>query len=164
MRDSAKTGWILSLFLAFGAKHILNGEIDDKAHTNASIAFFFEEMIAIRCHKTQATFNHAKMLELLHCDEHTLVKYLKKSIPCKCLDEKYKEVKSITKMGVCSYPKCSLPGGKVERKGMLHCLRCRKDFFCSRECQEADWPMHKKLCNKYVDEQAEIDARLKDAK
>jgi hypothetical protein len=76
-----------------------------------------------------------------------------------CLDEKYKEVKSITKMGVCCNPKCSLPGRKVERKGMLHCIRCRLHYYCSRECQEADWPVHKKLCDTYVDRQEELEAK-----
>ena len=113
MRDSVKAGWILSYFLA-----TLGGE-NDYARTNASIAIFFEQMIAIAIHKTQATLNHAKMMEMLCGDERTLVKYLRKRIPCNCLAEKYKEVKSITKMGVCSNPKCSLP--IVERKGMLHC-------------------------------------------
>ncbi len=104
------------------------------------------------------------MVEILNWDEHTLVAYFRKRIPCKCLDEKYKEVKSITKMSVCMNPECSLPGRKVERKGMLHCIRCRQRYYCSRECQEAAWPMHKEFCNQYVDKQAAFEAKQKDAK
>ena len=164
MVDYVKVGWVLSHFLAIGTKDIIDGETE-QARLNASIAIHFEQIIAINIRKTQATWNCANMIEMLNGDEHTLVKYLRKLTPCKCLDEKYKEVKSITKMGFCSNPMCSLPDHRmVERKGMLHCIRCRLEYYCSRECQEADWPMHKKLCNKYVDEQAEIDANLKDAK
>ena len=160
--DSAKMGWIISQILASGTKEIINGETDDARHS-ASIAIFFEEMIAIKFHKTQATSNHAKVAEMLHCDEHTLVKYFRKHIPCKCLDDKYKEVKSITRMGICSNPECSLPRGKVERKGMLHCIRCRKEYYCSRECQEAHWPRHREWCETTVDQQTKLDATQKDA-
>ena len=155
--DSAKIGWIISHFLASGTKSVLNRE-NQQARQHAFVAFFFEEMIATKFHKTQATSNHAKMMEMLECDEHTLVKYFRKHIPCKCLDEKYKKVKSITKIGVCMNPECSLPPGKVERKGMLHCIRCRKEYYCSRECQEAHWPRHREWCDKYVDEQAAFEA------
>jgi hypothetical protein len=89
---------------------------------------------------------------LWSADEHTLVKYLRKNIPCKCLDEKYKEVKSITKMGVCFNSQCSIPDRMVERKSMLYCTRCRQVNYCSAECQKAAWPEHKELCNKIMAE------------
>jgi len=40
------------------------------------------------------------------------VKYLRKNIPCNCLDEKYKEVKSITKRGCATIrsAKCLMGG------------------------------------------------------
>jgi hypothetical protein len=153
-----KVGWILSQFFARGTKDIINGETDD-ARLNAAIAISCEGILTtIQFHKTQANPNYAKFIEIRHCDEHTLVKYFRKHIPCKCLDEKYKKVKSITKIGVCMNPECSLPPGKVERKGMLHCIRCRKEYYCSRECQEAHWPRHREWCDKYVDEQAAFEA------
>ena len=142
VEGSAKVGWIIFKFLARGTKHILEGE-NKHAHFNASIAIFFQQVTAT-LQKTQAQPNNAKISEMIHCDEHTLVKYLRKLIPCECVDEKYKEVKSITRMGFCINPNCSIPGGKVERKGMLHCIRCLDVNYCSRECQEAHWPSTKK--------------------
>ena len=153
----------MSYFLTNGTKLIIDGETQQARH-NATTAIFFEQMRAIRFQKTQASANHSKLEEIFHCDEHTLVKYLRKRIPCKCLDEKYKEVKSITKMGFCCNQRCSLPDRKVERKGMLHCIRCRQVYYCSRECQKTDWPIHKKWCGEFVERQAAFEANLKDAK
>jgi hypothetical protein len=96
-----------------------------------------------------------KMLELIDADEHTLVQFFRKQIPCSCLDEKYKEVKSITKMGICYNPECPLPDRKAVRSSMLRCTGCqnsRNVNYCSRECQEADWHVHKQYCGKTYQE------------
>jgi hypothetical protein len=39
---------------------------------------------------------------------------------------------------LCMY--CFKPGAT------MHCARCKTDKYCSRECQVADWPVHKKIC------------------
>eukprot|EP00986_Skeletonema_menzelii_P013044 scaffold7396_cov127-Skeletonema_menzelii.AAC.7 len=82
---------------------------------------------------------------------HTLVSFLKKRIPCSCLDEKYKEVKSIPKIGLCCNHGCSLPFGKTERSLTECCSRCRTANYCSRKCQVAAWPGHKVECTFYAD-------------
>ncbi len=41
---------------------------------------------------------------------------------------------------------CSLPG-----QGFRLCARCRSVRFCSRTCQKAAWPEHKKVCRKRED-------------
>ena len=65
-------------------------------------------------------------------------------------------------MGVCGNPECTLPGGKVERKGMLQCIRCREAYYCSRKCQEASWSStHKQCCDLRVDLQAKFEAAEK---
>jgi hypothetical protein len=39
------------------------------------------------------------------------------------------------------------------------CSRCRLVFYCSRDCQKADWKVHKPKCNATVEEKAAQDAR-----
>jgi hypothetical protein len=40
--------------------------------------------------------SESKIVQANRADEHTLVKFFRKRIPCSCLDEKYQEVKQIT--------------------------------------------------------------------
>ena len=87
-----------------------------------------------------------KVFELSSADEHTLVKFFRRRIPCSCLNEKYKEVKHVTKLGICYNPACLLPDRKTERCKLSQCTRCRQANYCSVECQRADWKSHKKTC------------------
>ena len=134
--------------LAEGTKFILDGK-RDAACLCAVLALLTKNIDADKFGDGQ------KMLELIDADEHTLVQYFRKQIPCSCLDEKYKQVKSIPKMGVCYNPECPLPDRRAVRSKMLRCTRCqtsRNVNYCSRECQEANWPAHKNYCGKTVDE------------
>ena len=121
-------------------------------------AYFIEQHIAA-VFFSQRTIQVCRIEELCSCDEHTLVSFFRKRIPCKCLDEKYKEVKSVKKMGSCSNPDCSLPGRKVERNQILLCAQCNQLGYCSRACQKAHWKEHKKICREIADLKAEFDAR-----
>jgi hypothetical protein len=145
--DPFKIKQVLSFFIATGTQGVLDGNVDN-ARDYATAACFLEDYMAVILHKTKALGVLTKVAELWSADEHTLVKYLRKNIPCKCLDKKYKEVKSITKMGYCWNPQCSIPDRMVERKSMLYCTRCQWVNYCSAECQKADWPEHKELCDK----------------
>jgi len=87
----------------------------------AHYACFFEEYIACELNETQAFINTNEMRKVA-ADEHTLISYLKHRIPCKCLDEKYKQVKSTKKMGFCYNKDCCHPNGLVERSSLLTAL------------------------------------------
>ena len=128
-----------------GTQNVILGNLTG-ARTCAFFAFHLEDYIAVDRDKKKDNMDAVKQNELLHGDEHTLVKYLRKNIPCNCLDEKYKEVKSMTKMGMCWNPKCSHPNKLVKRSSMLCCDRCRAIVYCSPECQKAHWPLHKLYC------------------
>ena len=136
-----------SCYVAEGTKCILNGNTDD-ARIHANITQFVEGVIATSkmLDKRNADVDCAKMFELLHADEHTLVQFYRKQIPCSCLDDKYNKVKSVTKMGMCCNDACPLPNGQAVRSKMVYCTRCRKVNYCSRECQVAAWPGHKEYC------------------
>jgi hypothetical protein len=148
---------VVSRLLCIGTMHILEGN-SEGARCVAYYATYLEQ-VAGAFHKKYAIMNCSKVLEKLEADEHTVVRFFQRRIPCSCLDEKYKEVKSITKMGICCNPECSYPGRKVARSKMLYCTRCCAVNYCSSECQAADWPSHRECCNSLVAMKAEFDTK-----
>jgi hypothetical protein len=87
----------MKLFVSYcldsGTVAALDGK-DDFARIYASVAFYVEEKIA----RFEINFTYsAKMVELYYADEHTLVQFFRKRIPCSCLDEKYKESDTLQK-------------------------------------------------------------------
>lgn len=50
---------------------------------------------------------------------------------------------------------CSYCGTKTSAKKLSGCSRCKMATYCSRECQEAAWPAHKKECVKVSKEPKE---------
>jgi len=164
-KDLAKMEIAISRFLSEGAQHILEGEYNH-AREKAVFARYLEQIIAIDLLKTQATLNWPKINELsrfvldptIRGDVHTLVKFFRKRVPCSCLDKKYEEVKSITKMGMCYNPECPIPCAYVERSKTMYCSRCRSVTYCSRECQKANWKFHKLHCEKCAARIADFEA------
>ena len=154
---SSKLDAVISILLCNGMERILQGD-KRKAQLCATLACYFEDFMAVNVRKTKATLSWSKLLELESADDHTLVSYYKRRIPCSCLDEKYKEVKSVKKMGRCCNPKCSLPGGNVERSKMFSCTRCGDANYCSVKCQRADWKRHKEFCDVIAERKAAFNA------
>ena len=155
---SSKLDTVISMLLSGGTQRIFDGD-NNTAQLFASFASYFENYMAIRVHKSKASPNYSKIVELLGADDHSLVSYYRKHIPCSCLDEKYKEVKSVKKIGRCCNTKCRLPGGKVERSKMFCCTRCGEANYCSVECQRADWKKrHKQVCGKVAKIKAEFES------
>ena len=164
MSDLAKIEDFVSIYVADAVQGILDG--NDKASIDASCAFYFEKSLAIFRKEKDidiaaigSRISMTLIAELQSGDMNTVVSFLRKRIPCKCLDEKYKEVKSITKMGMCANPKCSLPDRRVERKNMFTCTGCSRACYCSNECQKADWRSgHKEDCKEWAREKAEFES------
>ena len=153
--DPDKVKWVASHFIKLGVDMILEGSAYQAVGRSAIFSSFLELWAAeVICqNKTEANWNifvalcdWTKMSELYYGDEHTLVSFFRKRITCKCLDDKYEEVKSIAKIGFCCNPNCSIPDRKTARSKMLYCTQCRKANYCSRECQVANWPIHKQIC------------------
>ena len=156
--SDAKMKQVISYFLYNGTMHILDGE--DSCATNsvlnsALIARFYDQWLKVNVHKSQACIDWPKVMESGGC-ERTGVKFIWRRIRCSCLDEKYEEVKSITKIGKCFNPECRLP--ERLRSELRCCSRCRSVTYCSRECQVADWSVHKELCDDVAATRAEFDA------
>jgi len=143
--NSTKMEVALSCLLCEGTQEILDGKYG-AARETAIFAMYLEQQSAVFLHHTQALIRWNKIEEMHYADQHTLVKFYQRRIPCSCLDEKYVEVKNITKIGLCYNPQCSIPNGQVEYSKTMYCDRCRCVTFCSRECQKAHWKKHRQDC------------------
>ena len=138
--------YITVQFTNIGVDILLEGNFLDASHY-ASIAYFFEQYTACNLRKDRTTMNWPKINELyLDPDDHTLVSFFRKRIPCHCLNQMYKEAKSVKKLGICYNIHCTLPYCKAERNFMKSCSGCRSVNYCSRECQKVDWLRHKRFC------------------
>ena len=155
--DSTKMESVISLFLCSGTSAILEGDYDH-AKAAATVARYMEQWAAVYLHKTQAVQNYAKVNESYQADMHTLVKFFRHRIPCSCLNDKYEEVKDITKIGICYNPQCKFPYGQVERSKTKYCSLCRCMTYCSRECQKTDWAAHKPDCDRVLAIRAKFEA------
>ena len=146
--DSARINAVVSSLVSEATEEVLRG--GGSAGWYAAFVYFFEHHIAVGMNNTEeaiASLNTQKPFELHLADnsDRVLISFLRKRIPCKCLDEKYKEVKTRPKMGICSNLECPLPGRKAERSKMFDCTGCHLAY-CSSGCQKADWPKHKFNC------------------
>jgi len=150
--DATKLKFISSYFVWRATDLLLKHE-HNTARFCAANASYFEQYAAIASEQA-STVRITKYNELSDADEHTLVSFLKHRITCSCLDKKHKEVKSIKKMGKCCNALCSLSNKQVERSAIMHCTRCRCAYYCSRDCQVADWPNHKDSCRRTVAREA----------
>ena len=149
---SSKLETVASKLVAAGTDAILGGDIWT-AQLYVVMACHFEEFISVGV----ALINWVKVTELFDADEHTLVKYFRKRIPCHCLDKKYKEVKSVKKVGMCCNPNCSVR--KVERSKMFCCTGCGAANYCSKECQKENWKSHKEFCGDIAEKKAAFQAK-----
>jgi hypothetical protein len=59
----------------------------------------------------------------------------------KCKLDKMKSMRKETETRMI----CKVCGNCCEN--MKKCSKCKKTYYCSRECQINDWPEHKKICN-----------------
>jgi hypothetical protein len=146
--DPINMEYTTALFLAMGTQQVIIGNYK-AAMLHAAIAYCFEQHVStsLRGHGNCKAMNWPKVNELFYDpDQHTLVSFFRKRIPCSCLDKKYKEVKSITKLGICYNFNCPHPDRKVERSRTKCCSRCHLANYCSLECQVDNWAIHKKFC------------------
>ena len=149
---------VTSMLLACGTQLI----IDDDNHAAAlfaCLASYFEEWIALCYRETKGVPSLTKAFELSGADDNTLVSYCRKRISCSCLDEKYKEVKSVKKMGLCYNSSCSKPNRRVERCKMFSCTRCGGANYCSDACQKTHWKEHKPICDEDVKLKTAFDSK-----
>ena len=164
LKDVTKLDKVLSWYSGFAAEKLLNNDdCNTEAHHLACIAYFLEEYKAcLLTDPPKANFNYARLHELLHSDDHTLVSFVRNRIPCRCLEDKYNQVKPMPKMGRCCNIECALPD-RIKAE-MFLCTACRMTYYCSKKCQKADWPQHKEACKFHEKEEADLKAAANAAK
>ncbi len=150
--DSTKMEMAISILLYTGTVALIESEDHIIARDAATFARFLEQHIALMLKQSQANIDWPKIQDTYQADLHTLVSFFRRRIPCSCLDEKYQEVKHITKMGHCYNSECKFFLGSegVERWKTKYCSRCRCATYCSRECHEANWSRHKPDCDEFA--------------
>ena len=75
------------------------------------------------------------------CFVSDTTRFFKHKVPCKCLKEKYAQIKHVPKFGQCKY--CLTT--KL-RKHLYLCEKCQFSHYCSVDCQRCDYPLHKQIC------------------
>jgi len=134
----------ISHFVSEGTRCLLRGDLRG-SRGNAYFAYFFQHMRSFDTERKM--INSTKLMTLYNADEHTLCCFFRNRIPCSCLKNKYKEVRSLTKTDVCWNIHCSQTDRlKIDKKSMMRCSRCHQVSYCCRECQKIDWPRHKINC------------------
>jgi len=74
------------------------------------------------------------------------LKFYSKRISCSCLKSMHQEARrTLPKIGFCMNCK-----EEMKRVDLSVCSRCMVDQYCSRECQVAHWPQHKRFCDQIV--------------
>lgn len=157
-KDAAGLEWISKAFVSiatemydFGRASMAFKVKNDANEVDYLIAIGFSELIqqsiAVDLDHTLPTVYWARIYELLRADRRRIISYLKKRIPCSCLDEMYEEVKTLPKTGTCSnFLGCKILGGRLNIVDMWSCGRCRRDHYCGEACQKARWGIHKECC------------------
>ncbi|KAL1718149.1 hypothetical protein EV715DRAFT_201727 [Schizophyllum commune] len=56
---------------------------------------------------------------------------------------------------LCTYVKCNKPGE------LRKCSKCQLAWYCSRDCQKADWPEHRKTCKDHFANNDSLDPLLR---
>eukprot|EP00984_Skeletonema_dohrnii_P003466 scaffold1170_cov139-Skeletonema_dohrnii-CCMP3373.AAC.8 len=158
--DPTKFEWVASAFVSIGVEVLIRQ--DDKVGklilSVYSIAYseWIHQHVACALHKSVPAMYMARLNDLMHADQRRVISYLKKRIPCSCLNVLYDRVKHLPKKGLCGNFHCS--SNKVELSKMWSCEGCLREHYCSVECQAADWSRHRETCKVWSEWEATEDA------
>eukprot|EP00985_Skeletonema_marinoi_P033619 scaffold41749_cov212-Skeletonema_marinoi.AAC.3 len=156
------TQLVASAFVSIGVEVLVQGDNNDGRRflvvSSVTFSEWIHQHVAFELHKSVPAMYSARLNELLHADNRRIISYLRKRIPCSCLNVHYNVVKHLPKKGVCCFPDCSHPSRKVELSKMWSCGSCRREHYCSETCQAAEWSCHREDCKVWREWEATEDA------
>ena len=145
----------IDLLLNIGANLLLGGDSQIHGDSTSTDATHIACTIVVldHCNETmsmsEVLFTHgvsAKSRDLSYGNMRDVLKFYSKRLACSCLKKIYSEArKKLPKLG-----RCYNCWEAKERELLSVCSRCRVHQYCSRECQVANWSMHKNFCDKHV--------------
>ena len=143
----------IDILLSTGTNTILGAKGDEENRVKFAWGVGFASLL-LDCYDGNGDFRYAYGCAQVNnpvytndCGTRDVFKFYSKRLPCSCLKEMQKEArKTLPKMGACKH--CDK---YVERAPLMTCGHCKVPFYCSRECQVAHVPEHKKDCGMSVD-------------
>ena len=142
----------IDILLSMGTNTILSTKGDEKNRFIMAWEVSFTSLL-LDCYDGNGDFRYAygcaqvKSPVYMNGGTRDILKFYSKRLPCSCLKEMHKEArKTLPKMSKCVH--CHK---YLERASLMTCGSCKIPSYCSRECQVAHWPSHKKDCGTFVD-------------
>ena len=142
LSDNENRSKMKEMLLAVGTEALLSDERPQRA-------IMFAESVVRLEHLNNCVHNKSKVEQVTTKGEREirdlfgdgtrgLIRFFAKRVPCACLDKMNKEAKRQAKKGRC-YSCCKF----FDFNALLECSCCFIVHYCSKECQKANWDIHK---------------------
>ena len=138
----------IDIFLRLGTNMILSEDYNWDSSMRNGLG-----ILLLECYDGNRDFDYltARMAikgsNFIFGGQRDALKFYSKRLPCSCLNVQYKIArKTLPKVRVCDH--CE---NVCDRASLMTCGRCKVPMYCSRGCQVAGWPAHKKDCGTYID-------------
>ena len=148
LEDPASLEKVKGLFLKFGVDFALSLERPAKAG-DILIALILLEDPSTPNLSEGAEYRLMQLDDIDGKHDYTsmdleVVRELSKQISCSCLDAKKAQAKLKKKQTTTG--KCGQCKQQFGLTSLMVCSKCKITNYCSKECQVADWPAHKFIC------------------
>jgi len=145
--DDRNKKMVMNIMTRMGTNSILSGANLSRSLTIATLITLLENYDGNGC--LNKTINSRGVATKLRDHDvrsssvrRDALKFYSKRISCSCLKEMYQEARrTLPKTGICFG--CQK---EKERVALSVCSRCMIEQYCSRDCQVANWPVHKRDC------------------
>jgi len=146
---------VANILIKMGVNQILlkrdEGERSKISVSDTFLLFLCDLIVVLEQHRPGANIRAslAKGMRKLYIleggNERDILKFFSRRVNCDCLKEVYSAARrNLPKVGKC--PGCD---ATFERNQLFECTGCKSRCYCSKECQETDYPNHVFECKEY---------------